>query len=619
MMLDKRTLMLAVPVWVTVLAATAARADDVSGTVRSASGGAPIGGAIVTLQATAFRATTAVDGTYTLTLDTGTDLVIVAAAKGFLNQSILVDTPATEVDFALEAVLQTDDPTYEFLEPETCGLCHPNQLDEWKGTGMAMAGFNVWVNDIYSGQGTPGGMGGFVYLRDSVYKDSNPNSECASCHQPQRWIEEPFSALFEPDPDTPENVVHGIACDICHKIADVDVAKINYPGIFPGAVTFTRPEGPDYFQVQYGVLGDVDFSEPYMMRASYQPQLVAEMCGTCHQDKNDLAEDHSFTGVTSEPTYIEWLESPYSDPESPFFATCVDCHMPPSGHDTACAMLFPPIIRDPNTIRSHKIEGTTPYYLENAVEMFMETAVEDDALTVDVTIENTLTGHHVPTGVTVRNMILLVEAWKDGNDPLVDPLVYTGGQTIHDLGGIGDPAEGYYAGLPGRFFAKVNHDAEGNGPTFFTEATGITFDNRIPAMGTDSTSYTFAMPAGGGRVNVRARLIYRRSFRFLVDAKQWTVDGHMNPLEDVAPPHFGHLKEISEAILVISTGDFDGNSVVNLVDYAALADCMSGPGAWPDPTPPVTANECLQAFDFDGDDDLDMHDWVSFLNVFQGP
>ena len=139
-MLDKKILMLAVPVWVIVLAATTARADDVSGTVRSASGGAPIGGAIVTLQATAFRTTTAVDGMYTLTLDPGTDLVIVAAAKGYLNQSVLVDTPATGVDFALEVVPQTDDPTYEFLEPETGGLCHPHQVNEWKDTPQATAG-----------------------------------------------------------------------------------------------------------------------------------------------------------------------------------------------------------------------------------------------------------------------------------------------------------------------------------------------------------------------------------------------------------------------------------------------------------------------------------------------
>jgi len=283
------------------------------------------------------------------------------------------------------------------------------------------------------------------------------------------------------------------------------------------------------------------------MRASYQPQLVAELCGLCHQDKNDIEQDHEFDDITSEPTYTEWDESAYADPQSEHFATCVDCHMPNTGATTIC--IFEPIERDPATIHSHRILGTTPEFLENAVELTTTTRVAGDELQVDVTIDNSLTGHHVPTGVTVRNMILLVEAWQSA--PLTDPLVYTGTEVVHDLGGIGDPAEGYYAGRPGRFFAKVNHDENGNGPTFFTDATGIVFDNRIPALQSDTTSYTFELPVEDGPVQVRTRLIYRRAFRFLADAKQWTVDGHGNPLADMQAPHYGHLMESVEGEILV--------------------------------------------------------------------
>jgi len=48
-------------------------------------------------------------------------------------------------------------------------------------------------------------------------------------------------------------------------------------------------------------------------------------------------------------------------------------------------------------------------------------------------------------------------------------------------------------------------------------------------------------------LKVRARLVYRRAWRALVDAKQWTTDGHGKPLADIAPPHFGHLMEQAEA------------------------------------------------------------------------
>ena len=32
---------------------------------------------------------------------------------------------------------------------------------------MATAGVNAWVHDVYNGTATPGGNGGFVYMRDS--------------------------------------------------------------------------------------------------------------------------------------------------------------------------------------------------------------------------------------------------------------------------------------------------------------------------------------------------------------------------------------------------------------------------------------------------------------------
>lgn len=581
-------------------AAPAAWAAEVAGFVRDQSTEAPLSGALVTLQTTSIRTTTAPDGSFQLTIPDDERAVIVAAAIGYFNQSVILKNPGkTEVELLMEAVPQTNSEDYQFLTPDDCGLCHPDQFAQWLETPKANAGSNTWVHDIYSGTGTPGGMGGFVYLRDSVYADSNPASECASCHQPELWVQKPFSPMEEFQFPPSDAVGHGISCEVCHKIAHVNVDQINYPGIFPGAVTFTRPEDPDNGQVQYGILGDVDFRMGFYMRASYQPQLRAEVCAACHQDANDPDENHSFNGVISEPTYLEWLDSPYSDLESPFYADCVDCHMPSYGAETVCDVLYPPLLRDPETIRSHTILGTTPEYLENAVELSMEAELIGNTIEVAVDITNSLTGHHVPTGVTVRNMILLVEAWRVGDDLQLEHL---GKQTVHELGGVGDPAEGYYAGLPGKYYSKVNHDANGNGPVFYTDATGIQFDNRIPAMATDSTTYTFAVPYGGGAVQVRARLIYRRAFRFLVDAKQWTEDGHGEPLEDVLPPHFGHLMEMAEQVLPIGAGcaaDLDGDGNVDAFDLASLL------GSW-GPCPGCPA-------DFNGDGAVDAFDLAQLL------
>ncbi len=539
-------------VWLPLLAlsllSTPARAQ-VSGTVIDSSTSSPIADAFVTRQGEGPQVSTASDGTFTLEAS-GAGLIVVAAKKGYFNRSATVSSPTSGLVIMIDPVPSWDDASYTIADPLTCGKCHPNQRQRWLDTPMANAGVNTWVHDIYDGNGTTGGMGGFVYTRDSVHAASNPNSECASCHQPQHWIENPFAAL---DPDiggSNPGVMHGVSCDICHKIEDVDTTKINYPGIFPGAVTFNRPEPGE--QVIFGVLADVDFETLPLMRAAYQPQLVAEVCAVCHQDANDPNEDQSFDGVISEPTYLEWLASPYSNPSSPSYASCVDCHMHQAPTNLVCTFIETPN-RDPARIRSHEIHGTTPEYLENAVDLQLTSEQTGLSLTVSVAITNSSTGHHVPTGVTVRNMILLVEAWEEGGDPLTDPLPFAGSQVVHDLGGIGDPAEGYFAGLPGKFYAKVNHDANGVGPTFFTDATGIQFDNRIPALEVDTSSYQFQLPDHDAVIHLRARLIYRRAFRFLVDAKGWTRDGHDNPLEDLAAPNFGHLMENAEEV-VLTTG-----------------------------------------------------------------
>jgi len=245
---------------------------------------------------------------------------------------------------SLTPVPQDDDPTYALVPPETCRTCHPDQYNQWFDSPMSRGGVNTWVHDIYDGSGTAGGMGSFVYTRDSQFAAHNPNSECASCHQPEAWLDNPFGAML-PLAGAPPTVTHGVSCDVCHKIADIDIANPNYPGIFPGFVTFTRPQGPNYDQVMYGVLGDTDFSMPPLMRSSYQPQLAAEVCAACHQDKNDPDEDGIFeepNGVISEPTYTEWAESPFGNNiNSPMYQTCVDCHMPPSGETDVCTAILP--------------------------------------------------------------------------------------------------------------------------------------------------------------------------------------------------------------------------------------------------------------------------------------
>jgi hypothetical protein len=52
----------------------------------------------------------------------------------------------------------------------------------------------------------------------------------------------------------------------------------------------------------------------------------------------------------------------------------------------------------------------------------------------------------------------------------------------------------------------------------------IVSDNRLPALGSDTSSYTFAAPASGGRVTITAELRFRRAFAPVMLARGWSTD-----------------------------------------------------------------------------------------------
>ena len=160
----------------------------------------PISEAVVSVQASDIETSTDPTGAFSLADATGQGLTIVAGSKGYFYSSAIVTSPESNLELRLEPVPQVDDPRYTFQPPEKCRSCHEEQYQEWKGSPMSKAGLNTWVYDIYNGEGTgTTELPGFIYLRDSVHADDNPESECASCHQPEPWAREPFTALGDFD------------------------------------------------------------------------------------------------------------------------------------------------------------------------------------------------------------------------------------------------------------------------------------------------------------------------------------------------------------------------------------------------------------------------------------
>jgi hypothetical protein len=68
----------------------------------------------------------------------------------------------------------------------------------------------------------------------------------------------------------------------------------------------------------------------------------------------------------------------------------------------------------------------------------------------------------------------------------------------------------------------------------------------------------------------------------------------------------------SHTVLAGGPGDCDGDSDIDLVDFATFQICFTGPGGGP------LSAEC-ECADFDGDDDIDLADFNAFQLAFTGP
>jgi hypothetical protein len=291
----------------------------------------------------------------------------------------------------------------------------------------------------------------------------------------------------------------------------------------PGVLSYELRRPEDGHQLFLGPLDDVageDARSPFYRRSEY--------CAGCHFGV--------FWDVVVYDSFGEWLRSSYSDPENG--RSCQDCHMPSTGAALFARPERGGLRRDPADIAGHRMPGASDEkLLRNAVTMTVEAERFDGRAVVRVLITNDRTGHHVPTGSPLRQVILLVRARDEAGS--VSRLLT--GPTLPEWTGAGDPGSGRYAGLPGKAYAKVLQDSwTGERPTAaYWNPTFVVADTRIEALATDRSTFVFDAPPGEG-VTVEATLIYRRAFIELIEAKGWDAPDiimarQVRPL----PPHGG--------------------------------------------------------------------------------
>ncbi|MBF0200155.1 MAG: carboxypeptidase regulatory-like domain-containing protein [Desulfamplus sp.] len=435
----------------------------------------------------------------------------------------------------------------EGKEEDNCQRCHSNPdnensllpFDEWIRDAHATSAQNPRFLSMYLGTDLDGNQSPyrkFAWDRDYGLIPLPPDpgvpyygpgfkldfpaldGNCATCHAPLKAVLDPHAT----DASRLTGVdAEGVSCDFCHKIWDVSLDETtklpreNMTGVL--SYTYMRPpEGHQFFA---GPLDDVAPGED-----TYLPlQSESVFCAPCH---------HAVFGDTViYNSYGEWLESPYSDPKTG--QTCQECHMPLRGADHFALPEQGGLIRDTSTLRSHRMTGVDDaLFMEEALSMDMEAAITSQGLSVQVTLTNDNTGHHVPTGNPMRHMILVVTAL--GHDGTELPLV--NGPILPEWCGLGDD-EDDFAGLPGMVYAKVLEDTwsrEYPSGAYWNDIRLIS-DNRIAAYASDKTNYIFDVPIDGN-VRVVANLYYRRAFKRIMEQKGWNIpDMTMKEIKIVIP------------------------------------------------------------------------------------
>ncbi len=499
LLLVASTMLALLAVGLLLSAAPAQGTGSVEGVVLDAAG--PVAGARVRVRATDNLTFTDDLGRFWLGgVTAGQASEVTAWADGYYITSTVVTPSISGVALTLRPYHTSDNPQYAWTDPSpgassgSCGNCHPMILPQWSGNAHGGAIANPRFYSLYNGSDLSGTVQvGPGYLPDFPGTAGN----CASCHAPGAGLD----GYLTTDMNAVRDVITaGIHCDYCHKIGGVYLNPADgsvYPNA-PGTLSQRPLRPPPGDNIFFGPYDDVPDPDTYLPLIS-----ESQFCAPCHQ--------FTFWGTPIYESYTEWLDSPYPDQA----VTCQTCHMPPTGDVYFADPEAGGLAHPPEQIPSHLQPGATDVaLLQETVTMALAIRQIPGQIQVTAVLTNTGAGHHVPTDHPGRHLILTVSAQNHQGQNLG----LVAGSLVPDWGG---PQQG----LPGKIYAKVLRDVQsGAWPVVsYWKPTQVLADNRLAALGSDASMYTFSLPAPGQPVTVTAALRLRRAPWALMDAKGWSA------------------------------------------------------------------------------------------------
>lgn len=318
---------------------------------------------------------------------------------------------------------------------------------------------------------------------------------CIACHAPVAYVL--GKRVLTPNDEISSPMME-VGCDFCHTITGFrgPVGNANYVTT-PGTTKFGPFEAKTEWHHKYARL-----------------QTRSEVCGVCH----NIVNRH---GLGVAVTYDEWKASKYARQN----IQCQDCHMSINGFLTGGRPVFDkgkaatinmPFIAVPERekIFTHRFPGAHSHSeVRGAVGLKIEPGARTaEGLVVDILVDNSRTGHKMPSGSTqLRIMWLELQAGSAGDMVTVPAIaskdqnggydVNTGGTVDSELLGEGVPKNA-------RLYRAIFVDANGKQTLSASDAVKIDFDNRLEASEVRKESYLIPIPAGAAEINLAATLKY---------------------------------------------------------------------------------------------------------------
>ena len=472
----------------------------------------------------------------------GQQLMVTAGKEGWFNNGQVSDRSGRIRDILLNPVYLDDRPDYRFISPVTCSRCHVNLTRYYDQSKMAHTTSNPKVLDMYYGTD--------ALLRKGMgpgYRLDNPGSQgnCTICHAPSVAGSIPWSQDLNDVLRSPRTEWDGISCDYCHKVRKVIKDKTKPSGRAAVLERQSPIRGNSIL-----VFGPYDDVTAPPMAASYNPVFdKGQFCSICHSHSQKLASGKTWDSskvytaaewegfgldgnnyLPIQTTYQEWKQwqdqLPADDTNKG--KKCQDCHLswrkemlPYDNYvvDGNARNMWG-TYRSPKNIRPHHFDGGTETQLKTSLAMEVEGKSSGKTLTVSVFITNTNGGHWVPTGETMRSVMLLLNV-TDSSGKLLEMIK---GSRLPDWAGKGKAEAGNYAGLPGAVFARVLGDDNGNLNVPFWKATRVVSDTRIRPKKSLELKFEFTVQDPEDEPTAEARLIYRPVVRRLAAIKNWDAE-----------------------------------------------------------------------------------------------